>query len=198
MSYDKRPNIKTRMGAAQWIVNAEARRDASGALRIYKLPKGDGGGSFEVAGLNDRYHRDEARHARDLIQSGKPEKAEDFVRDVIAQYTDCAERWCWEVPAVEFFLRDCVWNRGPRGAGKILQLSLGFDGDDVDGWVGNHTMGVMIGFKASDHAAWVRKLRQAREVYERRIAPPVGARAKFWKGLIIRFDAAEEAALSIL
>jgi len=31
-----------------------------------------------------------------------------------------------------------------------------------------------------------------------RIAPPVGDRAKFLKGLLNRFDAAEEAALSIV
>lgn len=198
MNYDRKPNLRTRLGAAQWIVNAEARRDAEGRLRIYRLPKGDGGGSYEVAGLNDRYHPQEAEHAAALIRRGEHAKAEDYVRDVIAQYTDPAERWAWESHAIEFFLRDCVWNRGPRGAGKILQLSLGFRGKDVDGWVGRHTMDAMMPFKGGDQEEWVHKLRDARFEYEMMVAPPVGERAKFLKGLLNRFDAAEEAALSIV
>ena len=198
MNYDSKPNLRTRLGAAQWILNAEARRDKEGRLRIYRLPKGDGGGTFEVAGLNDRYHPQEAEHAAALIRRGEHAKAEDYVRDVIAQYTDPAERWAWESHAIEFFLRDCVWNRGPRGAGKILQLSLGFRGKDVDGWVGRQTIDAMRPFFVGDQAEWVRKLRAARFEYEMRIAPPVGERAKFLKGLLNRFDAAEEAALSIV
>ena len=186
---------------AQWIVDAEARRDSKGRLRIYKLPKGDGGGSYEVAGLNDRYHPDEAAHAATLIKLGMHDAAERYVTAIIAEYTDAATRWAWHRPAVEFFLRDCIWNRGPRGAAKILQMSLetaGIPADHVDGWVGSETAKAIEVAVKWDCAAWVRKLREAREAYERRIAPPVGARAKFWKGLIIRFDAAEEAALSIL
>lgn len=191
-------NLRTREGMAQWILNVEARRDKEGRLRIYKLPRGDGGGSFEVAGLNDLYHPDAAKHAADLIRAGRDDTAELMVRDYIAEYTDCAQRWAWEVPAVEFFLRDCVWNRGPRGAAKILQMTLGFKVEQVDGWVGRQTMVALLSRKRGSYHAWIMSLRREREEYERRVAPPVGAREKFWKGLVNRWNAAEEAALDLL
>jgi len=38
------------------IINFEARRDKrNGHLVVYNLPKNDGGGRYEVAGINERY-----------------------------------------------------------------------------------------------------------------------------------------------
>lgn len=194
-------NLRTRDGMARWILNVEARRDAKGQLKIYRLPKGDGGGTYEVAGLNDRYHPEAAAHAAALIKAGRHDDAERYVTSIIAEYTDPAARWILMIPAVEFFVRDCIWNRGPRGAAKILQISLelaGIHPSHVDGWVGDETLKAIWIAHGWDRSSWVRKLRAAREAYERRVAPPVGERAKFWKGLISRFDAAEEAALSMV
>ena len=42
--------------AALKTVDWEARRDRRGNLSIYALPSGDLGGSYEIAGINDRYH----------------------------------------------------------------------------------------------------------------------------------------------
>ena len=50
------PEQRRRMAAA--IVNFEARRDSKRHLMVYKLPKGDGGGRYEVAGINERYNKD--------------------------------------------------------------------------------------------------------------------------------------------
>ena len=61
---------------ATFIVNREARRDQRGKLAIYRLPKADGGGTFEVAGINDRYHPAKAAQLRDLINKGLPDQAE--------------------------------------------------------------------------------------------------------------------------
>ena len=35
------------------IVNFEARRDSKGHLKVYNLPPEDGGGRYEVAGINN-------------------------------------------------------------------------------------------------------------------------------------------------
>ena len=51
---------------------------------------------------------------------------------------------------------------------------------------------------ATDPRTLLTALRKAREGYERRIAPPVGARAKFWKGLQNRWNAAHAFALTLL
>jgi len=37
-------------------VEWEGRKDGQGNLAVYKLPSGDMGGNYEVAGINDRYH----------------------------------------------------------------------------------------------------------------------------------------------
>ena len=42
-----------RLRIAESILNFEARRDRQGRLQVYKLPSGDGGGAFEVAGINE-------------------------------------------------------------------------------------------------------------------------------------------------
>ena len=65
-----------RMDIARAIVGFEARRDKQGRIAIYKLPPGDGGGAFEVAGICDRYHPHEAEQLAQLIRDGKHAEAE--------------------------------------------------------------------------------------------------------------------------
>jgi hypothetical protein len=49
-----------RMRMAKQIVDFEARRDKKGHLQVYKLPDWDGGGRYEVAGINEKYNRKSA------------------------------------------------------------------------------------------------------------------------------------------
>lgn len=177
-----RPPYQLRIG--QWIVNAEARRDSKGRLAIYKLPKADGGGTYEIAGINDRYHPHTAEHLRDLITAGKHNVAENLAIEYICSYTDLVSAWCrWT--CIEAYLRDCAFNRGPGGAAKIFQIALKVT---VDGHIGPKTLAASNA--EDDRRALLKRLREAREIYERRIAPPTGARAKFWKGLVNRWDKA--------
>ena len=165
---------------AESIVNFEARRDAHGHLRVYILPAGDGGGRYEVAGINDRYHPQEAARLRQLIETARFDEAEDYAAEVIADYTDVVSKWT-TVPEIEAYLRDSAFNRGPGGAAKILQMALGVT---VDGGVGPETLGALR--KAEkDPAKLLAALRVARERYELRVA---GRREKFWKGLVNRWD----------
>ena len=165
---------------AESIVNFEARRDAQGHLRVYILPAGDGGGRYEIAGINDRYHPREAARLRQLIDAARFDEAEDYAAEVIADYTDVVSKWT-TVPEIEAYLRDSAFNRGPGGAAKILQMALGVT---VDGGVGPETLGALR--KAEkDPAKLLAALRIAREKYELRVA---GRREKFWKGLVNRWD----------
>lgn len=176
-----------------FIVSVEARRDAAGNLRVYPLPKADGGGTFEVAGINDRYHPIEARILRELVETKRFAQAEIFLREHLADYTHIVTAWS-KLPAIEAFLRDSAFNRGPKGALRILQRAVNVADD---GKWGPITRAAVKAAEA-DPRALVRSLRAAREAYERRIAPPVGARAKFWKGLQNRWNAAEAFALTLL
>lgn len=181
-----RPDYQTRIG--EWIVNVEARRDKQGRLRVYTLPSGDGGGKYEIAGINDRYHPHAASLLREFIRAGKHACAEAFAVDYILRYTDLVTRWHPFI-GIEAFLRDCAFNRGPGGAAKILQIALGFQGRDVDGDVGPKTRAAAAA-QIHDPRVFIASLRRARETYELRIAPPTGARAKFWRGLVTRWDKA--------
>ncbi len=165
---------------AESIVNFEARRDAQGHLRVYILPAGDGGGRYEVAGINDRYHPREAARLRQLIDAARFDEAEDYAAEVIADYTDVVSKWT-TVPEIEAYLRDSAFNRGPGGAAKILQMALGVT---VVGGVGPETLGALRQAE-KDPAKLLAALRVAREKYEMRVA---GRREKFWKGLVNRWD----------
>lgn len=111
---------RSRMGAV--ILGYEARRDSQGRLAVYQLPANDGGGTYDLAGINDRYHPQQAAHLRDLISAGKYAEAEASAVENMVKYTDAAAGWSTNA-GVEFFLRDCVFNRGPMRAAKILQSS---------------------------------------------------------------------------
>jgi len=81
-----------RLEMVQFIVDYEARRDAEGNVIVYWLPRGDGGGRFEVAGINERYHREEVRRLRRIIEAGDPERAEREAVLYIAGMTDFPAR----------------------------------------------------------------------------------------------------------
>lgn len=178
-----RPAYQLKIG--QWIVNAESRRDSEGRLKVYPIPSGDGGGKYEIAGINDRYHPEAAKRLRALIQQGQHAAAEREAVAYILDYTDLVARWALP-PALEAFLRDCAFNRGPGGAGRILQIAVNVR---QDGHVGPITLAA-VRDRIHDVPALLQFLRKAREIYERQIAPPVGDRAKFWPGLVNRWEKA--------
>ena len=170
--------MDTRIQAAKAIVDFEARRDKQGHLMVYSLPPNDGGGRYEVAGINERYNRAECDHLVELIHEKKFDEAETFAREVIARDTDAAEKWHAD-PGVQFYLRDSIFNRGIHGAARILQRAVGTKDDGI---VGPKTRAAIATFTASD---LLTRLRAAREDYERHV---VGYRANFWNGLVHRWD----------
>lgn len=168
-----------------FITACEARRDKLGKLRVYKLPAADGGGAYEIAGINDRYHPEVAGRLKVLIEEGRQSEAEALVRKHLLSYTDVVKGWT-EEPAIEAFLRDAAFNRGPKGALRILQIALGVPDD---GKWGPKTKAALTSAMKST-GGLLQALRAARETYEIRVAPPVGARKKFWNGLVSRWEKA--------
>jgi hypothetical protein len=175
------------------ILDVEARRDRSGRLAVYKLPPGDGGGTYEVAGINDRFHPAAAERLSSLIAKKKFAQAEAEAVEYILKYTDVPGNWA-KSPAVESVLRDTAFNRGPTGCARILQIALDVT---VDGEVGPITLAA-LGRAEREPRAFLLRFREAREAYERQVAPPVGKRAKFWKGLVSRWDQATKFANTLI
>jgi hypothetical protein len=176
-----------RLEMADFILKSEARRDKMGRLKVYPLPKADGGGTFEIAGINDRYHPKAANYLRTLLENNKHSHAENYIRKYLVEYTDIVTRWTQE-PAIEAFLRDTAFNRGPKGALRILQIALKVSDDGKFGPITKTALAKAI----KNIPDLLDRLRIARETYEIRVAPPVGVRAKFWSGLKNRWDNALE------
>lgn len=178
-----------RTAMATIIVNYEARRDAAGRIKVYRLPDGDGGGRYEVAGINERYHKEECDELVRLIESGRHAEAEEKAREFIARYTDTAAGWC-NIGPIEFYLRDCIFNRGPGGAARILQRALGVA---VDGGVGPKTREALAEAQKRPEVL-LDDLRTAREWYERVYARR-SETSPFWQGLVNRWNKAGTDAL---
>lgn len=172
-----------RLKMAEFILNAEARRDRLGRLKVYPLPKADGGGTFEVAGINDRYHPKAANYLKNLLSNNRHSHAENYIKKYLIEYTDVVKRWT-ENPPIEAFLRDTAFNRGPKGALRVLQIALNVADDGKFGPITKSVLSKSM----KNIPDLLDKLRTARETYEIRVAPPVGARAKFWNGLKNRWN----------
>lgn len=175
---------------ARRIVDYEARRDADGCLKVYRLPSGDGGGSREVAGINDRYHPEALDRIERLLAEGKHEEAEQEAAEHIRRYTDPVAMLS-EVPAIQFALRDAAFNRGPTGAVKILQDALGLP---ADGIAGPKTQAALRDAEQNPEAL-LGSLRASRERYERRTRDES---SPFWKGLAHRWDRQHRDSLAML
>ena len=116
--------------------------------------------------------------------------AQDAAADHIRRYTDPVAMLS-EVPAVQFALRDAAFNRGPSGAVKILQDSLGLTDDGI---AGAKTKAALR--KAErDPKKLLGDLRAARERYERRKRDES---SKFWAGLSNRWNRQHADSLSML
>jgi len=174
------PQERTRMAKA--ILDFEARRDKNGHLQVYELPAGDGGGRYEVGGINERYNKETCDSLVALVKAKRFAEAEALAIDFIAQDTDRVVTWT-RIPALEFFFRDSVFNRGGGGGARILQRALGVKDD---GAVGKDTRGALTRAE-QDVAGLLTKLRAAREDYERNVVGR-NEKSKFWKGLVNRWN----------
>jgi hypothetical protein len=179
-------------------------RFANGKLQVYQLPAGDGGGAYEIAGINDRYHPAKAKELRALIEGGQHEKARLEAGDYIVSYTDPILKFfptpedAEKNPHIEFLLRDTAFNRGAKGAATVLQLALGVDPDGVVGPI------TKAAFKRAleDDALLAKKITEARQRYERTSYPwkksTRDESSKFWKGLSSRWDKAHQSAMGLV
>ena len=111
------------------FMNVEARRDSHGNLSVYKLLKADGGGEYEVAGINVKDHPEEAAQLKRMIESGASN--EEVERAVMQHYqTITQDGKDMIAPAtnsrgIELFMRDCTLNHGAGGAASILRKAVG-------------------------------------------------------------------------
>jgi lysozyme family protein len=191
-----------RQQMAMAIVKEFEGRYSGGKLQCYNLPAGDGGGAFEIAGINEKYHGPKARVLRSLIQGGKHDQAEKEAAAYIEEYTRPVLKFFPSPeaadanPALEFILRDAAFNRGAKGAATILQIALGMTA--IDGAVGAKTRAEFGRQLALGPDHLLKRLSKARETYERTTYPwkpsARNEQSKFWAGLSNRWAKADRIA----
>jgi len=164
------------LDAARKTVDWEGRKDQHGNLTVYKLPSGDMGGSYEVAGINDKYHPEAARALRDMA----PEQRKDYAANYIVQYT--APLVSKMPEKLQPFVQDLAFNRGMGGATIYLQQALNKLGQNVavDGGMGPKTLQAIGQVNPSE---LMREASKAQLLDERRRAEQNPERKKFITGL---------------
>lgn len=117
-------------------VEWEARKDKQGNLAVYKLPTGDMGGNFEVAGINDRYHPEAFKAISSLPAQERAKAAAEYIQGYTAPLVERLPQ------ALQPFTQDLAFNRGLGGATKYIQQGLNALGQKVavDGGIGPKTL----------------------------------------------------------
>jgi hypothetical protein len=117
-------------------VDWEARKDAQGYPMVYKLPTGDMGGSFEVAGINDRYHPEAFKAISSLPAQERAKAAAEYIQGYTSPLVEKLPQ------ALQPFTQDLAFNRGLGGATKYIQQGLNTLGQKVavDGGFGPKTL----------------------------------------------------------
>jgi hypothetical protein len=162
--------------AALKTIDFEARKDKQGNVQVYKLPAGDMGGNFEVAGINDKYHPE----AFKAISSLPPQDRAQAAAKYVTQYT---QPFVSKLPqAIQPFAQDMAFNRGAGGATKYLQQGLNTlgMGVKVDGGMGPKTLDAI---NRVDSRALMQAASKAQLDDEYRMAQRNPARKKFIGGL---------------
>lgn len=162
--------------AALKTVDFEARKDRQGNVQVYKLPAGDMGGNFEVAGINDKYHPDAFKRISSLPAQERAQAAAQYVKEYTSPFVSKLPQ------AVQPFAQDLAFNRGLGGATKYIQQGLNTLGQKVavDGGLGPKTLQAI---NQVEPKALMRAASQAQLEDEYRMARRNPARKKFIGGL---------------
>ena len=160
-------------------VEWEGRKDKQGNLSVYKLPTGDMGGNFEVAGINDRYHPEAFKAISSLPAQERAKAAAEYIQGYTAPLVERLPQ------ALQPFTQDLAFNRGLGGATKYIQQGLNTLGQRVvvDGGLGPKTLAAI---NQVEPRALMRAASDAQLQDEYNMAERNPARKKFIPGLEAR------------
>jgi hypothetical protein len=160
-------------------VEWESRKDKQGNLAVYKLPSGDMGGNYEVAGINDRYHPEAFKAISSLPPQERASAAAEYIQGYTAPLVEKLPQ------ALQPFTQDMAFNRGLGGATKYLQQGLNTLGMNVkvDGGMGPKTLKAI---NQVNPRALMQAASQAQLDDEYRMAEKNPDRKKFIPGLEAR------------
>lgn len=194
--------IRNRMAAK--ILNMEDYKiTGPESLRVTRLPSGDGGGTWEIAGICDGIEPDVFNRIKSLLDKGLREEAWEECLSYVLENTSKIVSYLPNYGfGYEFMVRDLAFNMGTGGAVNVIQRMLNSVGDaglTVDGKWGPKTQAALRSVTdVIPEAEVVRGLdRAARARYESIVkANPV--KKKFLKGWFNRCEARVKFAETIM
>lgn len=195
--YNQQRTDVNRMG--EWLLGAEARRDKNGNLAVYYLPKGDGGGRFEVAGINERFHPAEAIKLKGLIEAGKYKEAEEEAKRYIIKFTNPVTKLLrldqgrTYSPGVEYIMRDLFLNSGEGGATTVLNRALSLP----DKASQEQRRRALEAYEGDDYDL-LNLIRKEREKYYRGIARKNPNKRQFLNGWLNRLNSVTSKAITMV
>lgn len=98
------------------------------SLRVMRLPEGDGGGAYEIAGICDGIEPKVFNSIKVELEAGNRDKAWDMCIDYVEKKTRNGQVWSPENLAIEFFLRDIIFNMGDGGCVNVMQRTINYYG----------------------------------------------------------------------
>lgn len=181
--YERPTTMSTQTGLPLPLqtVEWESRKDKQGNLAVYKLPAGDMGGNYEVAGINDRYHPEAFAAISSLPAPQRAKAAAEYIQGYTAPLVERLPQ------SLQSFTQDLAFNRGLGGATKYLQQALNQLGQPVavDGGLGPKTLAA-IGQVEPRALMQATSRAQLDDEYRRAEADP--RRKKFIQGLENRIN----------
>jgi hypothetical protein len=175
----------------EFIYWYEARLDGAGKVTVYNLPRWDQWGSYEVAGINNGYHPQEAARLASLIRSWNQEQAKREAIKYIEQFTQAENKVVSQNKGVNFMMLDSTFHRWGGGSASIASYIL--DGQFSTNWDQNK-QSRWNQLEKQDPRWLISRIRDAREGYE---LYKFGRRSQFWAGFESRWDKAQRQANSL-
>jgi len=174
---EQNPLLEAAMKTVDW----EGRKDKDGNLAVYKLPSGDMGGNYEVAGINDKYHPEAFKAISSLPPQERARATAEYIQGYTAPLVEKLP------PAFQGFTQDMAFNRGLGGATKYLQQGLNTLGLNVrvDGAIGPKTLDAI---NQANPIALMQAASKAQLDDEYRMAEKNPDRKKFIPGLESRIN----------
>lgn len=167
------------------------------SLRVTRLPSGDGGGKWEIAGICDGIEPKEFNLIKSMLDRGDREAAwDECLRYVLANTEPLVAKGVAGCYAIEFMLRDMTFNMGVAGTTKVVQRMLGID---IDGKWGKNTQAEWTDVILSrEEMAVLDLLDRACRARYRSIVKANPVKEKFLTGWMNRCDARHAYALTLL
>lgn len=194
----KPPAELIRKDMAKKILNMEDYKiTGPDSLRVTRLPSGDGGGKWEIAGICDGIEPKEFNLIKSMLDRGDREAAwDECLRYVLANTEPLVAKGVAGSYPIEFMLRDMTFNMGTAGTTKVVQRMLDIE---IDGKWGKVTQAKWTDALLSwDEMVVLDLLDRACRARYRSIVKANPVKEKFLTGWMNRCDARHAYALTLM